>query len=345
MQKKWLLIFFMGIQQLLEPSIKLTIPFEPPSDTHRSLDISVAMHLGAGFFAEMTKVVSSIIHYENDGLTGVYVDWTNEFFPYKDAPHENGWDCYFDPIIIEKQTGYENDTVVPVMATGLHEIHDQKCSSQWLSYDQFLPYRTFVNQKINKYIHIKKNVTNKVDEFYNKNMQNHLCIGVQVRYAQAHVQEVPGGRHPTLPSYCSEVDVLIQKNLDKNIKIYLATDSNVVIDYFKKKYGKKLLYIDAYRASGQEDPGLIYENSNYWLSHPAEWHTKKAGYFGGLTTLMDCLLLARCDYLIHTTSNVSSFVCFFNPTIKSIYLPRNAPYASCRFKDNPNIKNPFLNPI
>lgn len=343
MGKRWL-IFTNLACMALNANVDLTICYENPFNTNdRSADLIVTTHLGAGFFCELTKIIGSLIYYESDGLARVRVDWTHEFFPYKDEPHGNGWDLYFEPIVVEFQEHNEKPQVVG--PGGLHELHDQICSSPWLSYDQFLPYRNFVHQKINQYIRIKKNVTDKVDAFYNKNMHNCLRIGVHVRFANAHAHEVPGGRHPTIEEYFREIDAIIKSNSYKNIKIYIASDSHHVIARFKQRYPSNLVYIDAYRASGSEDPGLIYENQNYWLSHPAEWHKKKAGFNGGLTALMDCLLLAKCDYLVHTTSNLSNFVGFFNPTIKSIYLPRSAPYIACRYKGNPGIRNKFLNPV
>jgi len=311
--------------------------------TDNPINLTVSSHLGAGFFAELSKVVAALIHFEEEGLANVYVDWTQEFFPYKNEPHGNGWDLYFEPIPVDNN--YNKNNARPVTYSWSHEIHDQICTSPWLSYDAFLPYRTFVNQKINQYIRIKKNITQEVDAFYNANMQKSLCIGVHVRYANAHSAEVPGGHHPSIEEYFAEINAIKNDEKEKIIKIYVATDSHYVINRFKKEYGNQAVYIDAYRANNAEDPGLIYENAGYWLSHSAEWHQRKPGYIGGATALIDCLLLARCDYLVHTTSNVSNFVSFFNPNIKSVYLPKNAPNAPCRHKNDAGIRNKFLNPV
>ena len=63
------------------------------------VDLTVKMHEGAGFFAELHKLLQAIIYFEDRGLSRVYVDWTDEFFPYKDDPYENGWDLFFEPHI------------------------------------------------------------------------------------------------------------------------------------------------------------------------------------------------------------------------------------------------------
>ncbi len=306
------------------------------------INLVVKTHLGAGFFAELSKVLTALIRYEEEGMQSVYVDWADEFFPYKDEIHENGWDLYFEPINTDdaKQAGAVN----VVCQSSFHEIHDQVCSVQWIEYDKFLPYRKFLHEKITKYIRIKEEILSVVDDFYKKNMLGFPCIGVHVRFTKGHAREVPGGRLPTLEQYFAEVDALLYANPDADIKVYLASDSHQAMNAFKKRYGSRLLYIDAFRAIGTEDPHLIDENTQYWVSHPEEWHKKKPGFAGGVPVLYECLLLSRCDYLIHTTSNVANFVSFFNPEIKSIYLPRNAPCVRCRYKNDPSIKNKFLNP-
>ncbi len=129
------------------------------------------------------------------------------------------------------------------------------------------------------------------------------------------------------------------KKHDGNAKIYLATDSHEVIKNFTKTYGKKLIYLDTYRAEGKLDhnQAALTDNEHY--------HEHKAGYRGGLGALMDCLLLSKCDYFIHITSNLAKTVTFFNPHIRSIFLPQDAPYVPCREYGNTNIRNPFINPV
>ena len=305
------------------------------------LELTVTTHLGAGFFCEFLKVVDNILHFEDEQLNAVTIDWAYEFFPYKNGPYENGWPLYFEPIQITQNNDNDNAPTRKVTAGSFnHELHDQLCRDTWVLYDKYLPYRQMAHQVIKKYIQFKDHIMQEVENFYEQYMADHICIGVHVRFAGAHAHEVPGGRHPSLESYMDEINSLIKKHSDSSIKIFLATDSHLVINHFKNHYPTSmLLYIDAFRASDALDPHLIYENSQYWLSHPAEFHQKKPGYFGGKTTLLDGLLLSRCDYLIHTTSNVSTFASFMNPYIKSIYLPKNISPLPCHEKNTPREKN------
>src|SRR3990167_7552438 len=72
------------------------------------VNLTIKMHEGAGFFAELHKIMLALIHYEERGFARVYVDWTDEFFPYKDGAHENGWDLFFEPIPMDPITKNTN---------------------------------------------------------------------------------------------------------------------------------------------------------------------------------------------------------------------------------------------
>ena len=289
-----------------------------------------------GFFSEFNNLIANLIYYEQEGIKSVYVDWTHPRFLYKDNPEDNGWDLYFEPLVVNltKNTHQPTTTVYGVQN---HELHDHHCSCIWMRYDDYLPFRLFAHQKIQQHIRIKKHILKTVDTFYTQHLKNHTSIGVHVRYAKKHAREAPFG-HPSLDEYKKAVNKLMKK-YNKKAKIYLATDSYEVIKDFTKTYGKKMIYLDTYRAEGTLDhnQAALKDNEHY--------HELKAGYRGGLGALMDCLLLSKCDYFIHITSNLAKTVSFFNPYIKSIFLPLNAPYVPCRQYGNTDIRNPFINPF
>lgn len=268
--------------------------------------------LGAGFFAELHNVMTYIILTKFNEPIGKEIDvqWREEFFPYKNDINENGWNLFFEPIgYIAKEKNIQ----------GAEIIHDQNCLNKWLNYNNFYSYRMGMHKILSQYIKIKQEILSEVDNYKNRYMNNIVCIGVHVRFSGAHTNEKPG--IVTLDDYFSEINSLI-KSLHKSYKIYLATDSQYVVNQFKQRYKDNLLYIDALRSEYNGEVHLIYANPDYWLSHPQEFHAKKPGYKGGKDALMDCLLLSKCDYLIHTTSNVSDYATFFNPDIQSIFLPK-----------------------
>lgn len=243
----------------------------------------------------------------------IEVNWSEEFFPYKKGKSENGWDLFFYPVGHVASRKSVNHSEI---------VHDQNCLNKWLKYNDFYQYRVQVNKLINRYIKVRQEIIDEVDDYYNSHMNNKVCIGAHVRFAGAHANEKPGS--VSLDDYFDEIDALIKhlKQIKQKYRIYLATDSKYVVKKFQKKYKDRVLCIDAIRSDFNEEVHLIYDNSDYWLSHPQEFHEKKPGYKGGKDVLMDCLLLSKCHYFIHSTSNVSDFVTFFNPDIESLFLPK-----------------------
>ncbi len=328
--------------------IRLTLLFLAISTTiiSNQIDLTVGIQEGAGLYAELHKVLQSIIHYEKD-LASVHVDWTDEFFPYKDDPHQNGWDLFFEPISVAHNLTRSgpNETVLIDSTSVLHELHDQCCTAPWIAYDTYLPYRKYINQKLAQYIKLKPEVEAQQNAFYYKKMHQFICIGVHARIARVHASLVPGRMLPSVEDYFEEVDLLLKKYSDKDVRIFVASDSHMGIQKFKERYGDKVIYIDAYRSKEDQDPCILYTNGEFLKKNPAMWHKIKHRTFGGITTILDCLLLAKCDYLIHTTSNLAFFSTYYNPEIKAIYLPKGVPFKNCVVKGNPSIVNPFLNPI
>ncbi len=327
-------------------ALLLSLFFAAQTTQSAPIDLTIKIQEGGGFFAELHKVMQCLIHYEKD-LAQVYVDWTDEFFPYKDGADENGWDLFFEPIPPTRKTTTKVVQKIIVNSTAQHhELHDQCCTAPWVAYDQYLPYRRLIHKKLTKYIRLKPAIQNEWDAFYNAQMKGYKCIGVHARIARQHAWLVPGKRLPQVDDYFKEIDRLIKIHQGKNIKIFVASDSHQAIRQFKERYGDRMLSIEAYRSEEDKDPCIMYTSGSYYKTHKNAWHEQKHRYFGGLTTLLDCLLLSKCNYLIHTTSNLAFFATYYNPEIKSIYLPKGVPLKDCKMKHNPTVTivNTLLNP-
>ena len=308
------------------------------SSANRLMHLHNSCHHQArgGFFSEFNNLIANLIYYEQEGIRSVYVDWTHPRFLYKDNPENNGWDLYFEPIALDPIAS-DDLPITTVYTLQNHELHDSYCGCIWTHYDDYFPFRLFAHQKIKQHIRIKKHIIKEVERLYKQYLENHVCIGVHVRYAKKHERETPFG-HPNLDEYKNAINDLMKKYNNK-AKIFLATDSHEVVKDFTKAYGKKVIYLDTHRAEETLD------HNQAALKDNAHYHELKAGYRGGLGALMDCLLLAKCDYFIHITSNLAKADSFFNPYIRSIFLPLDAPYVPCNEYGNTNIRNPFINPF
>ncbi len=263
------------------------------------------------------------------------IDWSQEFFPYKTDPQENGWNLYFAPINLNQKRQIPDiaspeEKIIEVCGSPYHEIHDFLCIDQWINYERYLPYRLKVHELIKNHLKIHEPITTQVKEIFNEKMAGAYCIGVHVRYGSDHGSEAPKGT-PSLEDYIAEVKNLIPSHPSVPVRVYLATDSHFVVKAFEQAFSPEtLITINTCRTAYRDVPHLIYGHGDYWLAHPAEFHKKKPGYVGGVGVLMDALLLAHCHVLVHSTSNVASFITFYNPYIQSVYLPKNSLTWPCR---------------
>ena len=152
-----------------------------------------------------------------------------------------------------------------------------------------------------KRINIKKEIKKKVVDFKEENFTSDIMIGVHVRGT-----DKAGERHETvnfgLRLYLSE----LERNLKRapNAKIFLATDSQEVVDLFTLLFSKeKIIIYPSYRMEKYNDSTPI----------PLSSHASPAR---GEEALIEGLLLSQCNFLIGSDSNMSMCPLYFNPTLK-----------------------------
>ena len=94
----------------------------------------------------------------------------------------------------------------------------------------------------------------------------------------------------------------ITKNLikkEKIDKIFLVTEEQNYLNFFKKKFPNKIIHIKCCYRSNKNDAFKIY---------PRDRHRYKLGR----EALLETLLLSKCDHFIYLCSNVSSAAISFN---------------------------------
>jgi hypothetical protein len=87
-------------------------------------------------------------------------------------------------------------------------------------------------------------------------------------------------------------------------QFFVATDEEKLLNLSKKSLHGPVIHYNSYLSP---------------TTHPV--HTKKppSRYKLGEDVLIDAQLLSKCDYFLHTRSNVAIAVCMFNPDLKNIY--------------------------
>jgi len=243
---------------------------------------------------------------------------------YAQQPEDNVWNYYFDPIEIDKflESQYQIN-VADIFMCGeldfdldnkflIKNLHTYDSLKLWSIEDkQYLKnHRLEVNKIINRYVNIKKNIIDKVDKFYsNKFKDLEFSIGVHVRGTDKRT-EYPY-KELVIKHYIDEIQKIININNGKKYKIYIASDNNESIVEIANHFGKQNIICHA----------SIRMNS-YTSTIPIHLSSGIDHKKHGEETLIEMLLLSKCDYIIGTDSNFTAAACYFNPEAELIYLDR-----------------------
>ncbi|XP_078591538.1 uncharacterized protein LOC144870802 [Branchiostoma floridae x Branchiostoma japonicum] len=177
--------------------------------------------------------------------------------------------------------------------------------------------RALVNHVISGYLKPAARVRNVVDSFYQSYMADSINIGVHVRLEAGHAEEM-ALYHQTPPKLQDFVQVvqrltddITAKHVGKEIRIFLASDLDEVIEEFKSKFGgKRVLHIDALRGETMVITRFLEQ--------------RNSGQLLGDQVFSDILLMSKCDHFVHHESNVASVVYHFNPNLQSHYVSGDA---------------------
>lgn len=235
---------------------------------------------GAGLFSNITFVLNHLTVSSLFNLIPI-IDMKNFTTIYNEKNkingHYNAWEYYF-----QKLNKYS-----------LNEVYQSKnvifCNSKFEKNMVLDMTKSKLKQKFNKLI-INDKLIKKVNYFSIKKFDDKKKIlgihfrGSTYKVARGHVFP------PPLNIMLDEVDLLLKKY--NYTKIFLVTEEKKYLNAFKKKYGNICIFYNSYRM-GKEDLFKIYPRKNH-------------RYKMGEETIIDTLLLSKCNGLLFIKSNVIS---------------------------------------
>ena len=244
----------------------------------------------AGFFSVFHTVLGALDFMEiSSDCCGLIVNFEKKGFYYDKEYGKNWWKYYFEPIDIGKKT----DVV-------------KKFSNDEQSFftlnSEFNMSRKRGNELIRKYIFLKPHVQNRINNFYDNNLQGNYIIGVHYRGTDK----------------CLEADIVPYKDVYEHLqaiikdrhsyKILIATDDYYFLNYMNVHF-----------------PGRIIATNSIRSDEGAAVHFIEKGhtYKKGEDAIVDCILLSKCDLLLKTSSNLSNCSIKFNPKIPIIELNKS----------------------
>lgn len=302
-----------------------------------------------GFFSVLNKLVS-IVNWQlkENPKSVVLPDWriskmkrhlgTSSFtsFCYGKETDGNLFIKFFEPIpYSEIQERMYNDENLLYLNANIRDDFNEE-NEPLLTYinayylykrADFLQWREWYHECYKRYFQPKKHIVKKVDALFKTKLEGAYLIGVHPRHPSHGIEQV-SGKAPPLEKYFE----LVQQSLEKAYalslrpKIFLATDQETTLSRFNEEFpGLVVTQMNINRIQPAQD---IHFNSltkeeqmkeGFQLQHiiasdPNEWSTTLAE-----EVIVDAMLLAKCDELIHITSNVATAVSYMNPKVKMIY--------------------------
>ena len=193
----------------------------------------------------------------------------------------------------------------------------------------FYYFRRKYNYFLTHYLKLKPEIQKEIDKFYDENLKGKFVISAQVRCA-AHSLELKSEDKPTVEKYEQHIlDILKQNGIspeDTNWALFLATDNDDAVTFFKKKFGSHVCMQEMQRLSHEQEneykntkEKLGKDVTGFELQHRAAQDPNLCTLERGKEILFDVYTLAKGNYFIYVNSNISTIVSYVNPDIEMVY--------------------------
>jgi len=263
----------------------------------------------SGFFSNLNQVLNNLRHrLGRDGIEAASVEWhagpEQRQFPYGNPEDGNLWLRFFEPLPFDEIPAESCETnIYPAMTmTGRLAYAMYKLDQRW---------RRSYHRIFRRYIRIKPHILERTEAIYRAHMAGRYCLGVHYRHP-AHDSECLNPI-PRPEAFISELRRKLPRA--RPWVVFLASDAEPAVTAFREAFGKHLVLQPGVRRSASLAEGNLHHDN------PA------ASLVLGEQALIDCLLLTRCDLLLHVTSNLATAAGYMNPKMKMLYCETRAQAA------------------
>jgi len=249
----------------------------------QSNDFYVLHARPCGLFSCYLSVIGLLDFYEKNPCAGIAVKYDSGF--YLDAlVGSNWWNYFFQPIYFGSAKKARSIDIPfqqnADFAGGITvEISKQRA-----------------HELIKKYIHLKRHIQQQIDAFVKQHFKGFYVIGVHYRGTDKNSESVRVSYEAVLHAIKQRLNKLPRNKL---YKIFVATDEQALIAFLEHNL-QHMIYRDVYRSQD---------------GTPIHYGHFPAGYRQGEATVIDCMLLSRCNCLIRTSSNLSLVATLINPDL------------------------------
>ncbi|WP_083897348.1 glycosyltransferase [Azospirillum sp. B506] len=191
--------------------------------------------------------------------------------------------------------------------------------------DDFKKWRKWYNNFLRKHVSLRENLRTEIEFFRRTKMNGKYCIGAHVRHP-SHGIEQPGARMPTVDLYIHHILMKISKLGHENYVVFLATDQESITHRFKEIFGDRVCFRNDVKRTTLKDDERFNKLSlteqmaeGHQIQHLTAADSKSWSIRMAEEVIIDTFLLASCDTVIHTTSNIATAVSYINPELEMIY--------------------------
>lgn len=259
--------------------------------------IKVKHRDNTGMFTMFSDVLYALWEFENGHIQGLNVDFGTDGLYYEPAYGPNWWNYYCEPI----RLGNTPPTWV------LKEFGKIPEKAPWKRIKD-IP-REQMRRLIGRYIHPKKHIAQKVDQFFKQHLKGYRIIGVHYRGTDKKTESPRVLYKVVFTAIQEQIDAWVSEDPHVKFKIFIATDEKAFITRARQVWGDVVCCQDAIR-SGNEEP--IHLQATVMHS----------SYLLGEEAMIDMLLLSKTDFLIRTSSNLGLWSTYFNPHLPVVELSR-----------------------
>ncbi len=245
---------------------------------------------GAGMFHNFNIVLGVLDLYDVQNHFALTIDLGTEGLYYDSSYGSNWWSYYFKTLYYPLKKEYENKKP-------LIKLFSDAEKGDIGNKAHFFMSRIRAHELIEKYIQVKQEILEEVDEFYEKFLKGYEIIGVHYRSTDKWLEAM----RVSYQEVIDVIDRIIKKHPEKTYKVFVATDEVSFLEIMKTRYN--VCYTTAQRMDEQ----------------PIHYVSQQ-GYLKGKEALIDCLLLAKTHLLVRTNSNLSAVSAYFNPFVPVINL-------------------------
>lgn len=309
-----------AVSVLRARKLRLRSPLPEPAVRDRTLvvynrrDSLGGLSKVQGLFAEFYSVLGALHYAERHGAAAVRPQFDSSLYLYP-ARGPNWWEYFFTgPMVIDPARVARGE----VHCRGLHRYGPCCWNDNWSQIifprsSYLRPYPIDSAAEIReaarltqRYVRIAPALAAQVDALWRRHVApGEFVIGLHLRGTDK-VETYPH-RSPDFSGYLEHIARVVAARRPAHYKIFVATDQSDYAAAARAALGDRCILLDATPRLAAADPVARALGTH---KHPGFGPREK-----GTSALLDCLLLARCDYLIKNRSALSDAALAFNPRL------------------------------